>query len=84
MITGAFGQIGTELTTALRAVHGSSNVLVTGRRLREQGTLMDGPTAVLDVTDGHAVLKLVRQHRIEVIYHLASRLSAVGEQDPQL
>jgi nucleoside-diphosphate-sugar epimerase len=84
MITGAFGQIGTELIPALRTVHGLSNVLVTGRRLREQGTLMDGPTAVLDITDGQAVLELVRQHQIEVIYHLASRLSAVGEQDPQL
>lgn len=84
MITGAFGQIGTELTQALRATHGLSNVLVTGRRLREQETLMDGPTAVLDVTDGHAVLELVRLHQIEVIFHLAARLSAVGEQDPQL
>ncbi len=84
MITGAFGQIGTELAQALRATHGLSNVLVTGRRLREQETLMDGPTAVLDVTDGHAVLELVRLHQIEVIFHLAARLSAVGEQDPQL
>ena len=83
MITGAFGQIGTELTTALRVAYGLNNVLVTGRRLRPQGTLMDGPTAELDVTDGQAVLEVVRQHRIEVIYHLAARLSAVGEQEPQ-
>jgi len=84
MITGAFGQVGTELVTPLREACGPDNVLVTGRRLREQGSLMDGPTAVLDVTDGPAVLETVRQHRIEVIYHLATRLSAVGEQDPQL
>jgi len=83
MITGAFGQIGTELTAALRETYGFNNVLVTGRRLRQQGTLMDGPTATLDVTDGQAVQEVVQQHRIEVIYHLAARLSAVGEQQPQ-
>jgi nucleoside-diphosphate-sugar epimerase len=83
MITGAFGQLGTELTAALRQIHGMDNVLVTGRRLRAQGTLMEGPTAELDVTDGPAALELVRAHRIEVIYHLAARLSAVGEQQPQ-
>jgi nucleoside-diphosphate-sugar epimerase len=83
LITGAFGQLGTELTTALRQIHGMDNVLVTGRHLREQGTLMEGPTAELDVTDGPALLELVRAHRIEVIYHLAARLSAVGEQQPQ-
>jgi len=83
MVTGAFGQIGTELTAALRKVYGLNNVLVTGRRLRQQGTLMDGPTAELDVTDGQAVLQVVQQYRIEVIYHLAARLSAIGEQEPQ-
>lgn len=84
LITGAFGQIGSELTAALREAHGLNNVLVTGRRLREQGSLMDGPTALLDVTDGQAILELVRQYQVEEIYHLAARLSAVGEQDPQL
>ena len=83
MVTGAFGQIGTELTIALRAAFGLDNVLVTGRRLRKQGTLMEGPTAELDVTDGQAVLTVVRQYKIDMIYHLAARLSAVGEQQPK-
>jgi len=86
LVTGAFGQIGTELTQALRDRHGSENVLATGRRLppADAPTAIAGPMEHLDVTDHGAVMEAVRRHDVDSIYHLAAKLSAVGEHDPQL
>jgi nucleoside-diphosphate-sugar epimerase len=81
LITGAFGQIGTELTAALRARHGPENVLATGHHLPGEPGAQQ--TAVLDVTDAAAVKDVVARHEIGTIYHLAAVLSARGEQDPQ-
>jgi nucleoside-diphosphate-sugar epimerase len=81
LVTGAFGQIGTELTDALRAKHGADNVWVTGRRLPE-GADPSGPAELLDVTDGAAVRDAFGRLEIDVVYHLAARLSAVAEDDP--
>ena len=80
LVTGAFGQIGTELTAALREKFGSDSVLATGRRLPGDA----GRAEPLDVTDLAAIEDLIGRHRIEVIYHLAARLSVVAEQDPLL
>ncbi len=86
LITGAFGQIGTELTLELRRRHGAENVLATGRYLPEQEVSVSaaGPIEQLDVTDGEAIVDTVRRHGINVIYHLAAILSAHGEQNPQM
>ncbi len=84
LITGAFGQIGTELTTALRERHGSENVIATGRHLpdREVECRKSGPAERLDVTDAAAVAEAVERHEIGLIFHLAAVLSARGERDP--
>jgi nucleoside-diphosphate-sugar epimerase len=82
LVTGAFGQIGTELTAALRVKHGAENVLATGRRLRPDAQA-SGPAEILDVTDAAAVQDAFSRHEIDVVYHLAARLSAVAERDPQ-
>ena len=82
LVTGAFGQIGTELITALRGKHGAAEVWATGRRLPE-GAAEQGAVALLDVTDRAALREMLRRHDIEVVYHLAARLSAVAEQDPE-
>ena len=81
LVTGAFGQIGSELTVALRAKHGADNVIASGRSLRS-GADASGPVQVLDVTDAQAVEDALRRHRIDLVYHLAARLSAVAEDDP--
>ena len=82
LVTGAFGQIGTELTEALRSRHGSDNVLATGRHVPEQPEDTRGPTATLDVTDASAVRRIIESHEINVVYHLAAILSARGEHGP--
>ena len=79
LVTGAFGQIGSELTPTLRERYGAKQVLATGRRLPATA---EG-AALLDVTDAAAVQEVVGRRDIEVIYHLAAKLSAVGEGDPQ-
>jgi nucleoside-diphosphate-sugar epimerase len=85
LVTGAFGQIGTELTAALRGRFGSANVLATGHRLSKQAAELaaSGPAAELDVTDAAAVAALVEEGQFAVIYHLAAILSARGEQHPE-
>jgi len=86
LVTGAFGQIGTELTQALRNLHGRDNVVAAGPCLpTADGSVSEaGPSAVLDVTDPGGVERAIREHRVDGIYHLAARLSAVSEDDPQL
>lgn len=86
LVTGAFGQVGTELTRALRSVHGRDAVVETGPYLptSEGSDKTTGPRAILDVTDSGKVEQAFREHRVNVVYHLAARLSAVSEDDPQL
>ena len=80
LVTGAFGQIGSELVPALRARHGRDNVLASGRRLPAGA---ESPAAVLDVTNPQSLEATVTKQRTQIIYHLAAVLSAVGEQNPQ-
>ena len=81
LITGAAGQIGSELTPALREVHGHEAVVATG--LDEEPPLAE-PYEYLDVTDEDRLVSLIEEYDIEVIYHLAAILSAKGERDPLL
>jgi len=82
LVTGAFGQIGTELVDALYTRYGSGNVIATGHRLPEPAAALAGATAVLDVTDATAVTDFCSRHGIDVVYHLAAKLSAVAEREP--
>lgn len=84
LVTGACGQIGGDLTGALRTRCGESRVLATSRRRPPAGSPLDaGRFDVLDVTDRDAVDRLVQRSQPDTIYHLAARLSAIGETDPQ-
>ncbi len=85
LVTGATGQIGSELVPALRARYGAGNVVAAGHRRTVQPELArSGPSCMLDVRDSSAVLDVVTSHRIDTVFHLASLLSAVAEQKPQL
>lgn len=84
LIIGAGGQIGGELTLALREVYGNENVVATDIKdepllLKENGS---GPFFNLDATDAKAVTALIQREKITQIYLLAAILSAVGEQKP--
>lgn len=82
LVTGAAGQVGTELVPALRARFGDDSVLATD--IRDAGTLGErGPYRRLDCTDAGALAVAVREHRADTIYHLAALLSASAEANPQ-
>lgn len=85
LITGAMGQIGTELVPYLRNLYGADQVIASGRRIREACPFInEGPFELLDITNAEAIAAVLRRHKIGTIYHLASLLSATGEQNPQL
>jgi nucleoside-diphosphate-sugar epimerase len=84
-VTGATGQIGSELTIELRKRYGGDNVLAAGHRRKPSEKLIEsGPFEYVDVTDTENVKKIVRKYDIDTIYHLAAVLSAVGEEKPQI
>jgi nucleoside-diphosphate-sugar epimerase len=85
LVTGACGQIGTELTMALRKRYGSANVVAAGHKTPPCPELRDsGPFEFIDVTNRASLEAVVGRHQINTIYHLAAILSAAGEQKPRL
>lgn len=84
LVTGAGGQIGSELVPALRDLYGRSDVLATDIRPPALELLEDGPFQLLDATDPIALGAAAVRFRADTIYHLAAILSAVGERDPKL
>jgi len=85
MITGASGQIGTELLKALYRKYGDANVLATDIQPLPQGACApEGPFEFLDVTKADRVEEIILKHRIDTVYHLAAILSAAGEKKPHL
>lgn len=85
MVTGAAGQIGSELTMALRERYGADNVLATGHATKPSEKLLSsGPFEYIDVARRETIEEMVKKYNIDTIYHLSAILSAVGEQKPQL
>lgn len=82
LIIGACGQLGTELTDALRLRHGNDKVIASDVSDPKE-SLLAGPFERLDVMDGQKLGELVSRYRVDTIYHLAAVLSAKGEADPK-
>lgn len=84
LVIGASGQIGVELTLALRKIYGNNNVVATD--LREENELLKGtgPYVSLDVMNKEMLHVLVLRQNITQIYLLAAILSATGEKNPNL
>ncbi|MEA2031653.1 MAG: L-threonine 3-dehydrogenase [candidate division Zixibacteria bacterium] len=85
LVTGAVGQIGSELTMELRKRYGNDNVVAGGRKTKPSEKLLNsGPFEVVDCTDINVVRDVVKKYNIDTIFHLAAILSAVAEAKPQL
>jgi threonine 3-dehydrogenase len=85
LVTGACGQIGSELVEALRKRYGRDSVLATGHVTKPSKNLRNsGPFQYLNVLDREQMAKIIVDNDVETLYHMASILSAVGERNPQL
>ena len=81
LVTGSSGQIGSELVVALRERYGTENVVACDIKAPEKGA---GLFELADATDRETLQAVIRKHRIGIIYHLVSILSAAGEKNPNL
>jgi nucleoside-diphosphate-sugar epimerase len=84
LVTGALGQIGSELTLGLKDRYGADNVIATDIQPDTKKKLSgDVPFALLDVLKIENVEAVVQQYKVNTIYHLAALLSAVAERKPR-
>jgi len=83
LVTGACGQIGTELVRFLRRFYGRGSVIASDIKPESSALLSEGQYTYLDVLDMGAISKAVISYGVTHIYHMASILSANGEQNPQ-
>lgn len=82
LVTGALGQIGSELVEMLAKKYGKSSVVVSD--VREPGPdASDLEFARLDVTDQGGISKILRDYGITDVFHMAAILSAAGEKNPE-
>ncbi|MEK4523298.1 L-threonine 3-dehydrogenase [Psychrobacillus sp. FSL W7-1457] len=84
MVTGALGQIGSELVTKLRKEYGSNNILATDIRHIVSPVTESGPFDILDVTDGEKMYQLAKEFQADTMVHMAALLSATAEAKPLL
>lgn len=82
LIIGACGQIGTELTLALRKKYPAHKVIAADIREGDNDFMNSGPFEILDATDESALEDLVINYEISEVYLMAAMLSATGEKFP--
>jgi len=84
LITGALGQIGSELTMVLRQKYGDRNVIATDIRSKVDDVIIEsGPFEIVDCTERNKMGEVVNKYKVDTIFHLAAILSAVAEEKPQ-
>jgi nucleoside-diphosphate-sugar epimerase len=85
MVAGSVGQIGSELTLALRDKYGADNVVACGRKSEPSKALKEsGPFEWADVTSPEKMAEVCKKYDIDTIINMAALLSAVGEKNPGL
>jgi len=82
LILGACGQIGTELTLALRDIYGNDRVIASDIREGSESLMSSGPFELLDATNYEAIEDVVIHYEIEEAYLMAAMLSATAEKFP--
>ncbi|NAS10730.1 NAD-dependent epimerase/dehydratase family protein [Poritiphilus flavus] len=83
LILGACGQIGTELTLALRELHGNERIVASDIREGGDNLMSSGPFELLDATAYEAIEDVVMHYEVEEIYLMAAMLSATAEKFPE-
>ncbi len=83
LIIGACGQIGTELTLALREKYGDANVIASDIREGTEVLMKSGPFEILDATNYDALEDIVMHYEVEEVYLMAAMLSATAEKFPE-
>lgn len=81
LITGALGQIGSELAEKLKTIHGKNNVIISDIR-DPKDVDYDGIYEVIDVMDANRIKEVIAKHNIKTVYHLAALLSGTAEKNP--
>ncbi|RIW29098.1 L-threonine 3-dehydrogenase [Bacillus salacetis] len=84
LVTGALGQIGSELVIKMRGIYGTDNVIATDIRTIDSEVITGGPFEILDVTDAEKMFDIAKRHEVDTIIHLAALLSATAEAKPLL
>ncbi|MBT8179738.1 MAG: NAD-dependent epimerase/dehydratase family protein [Flavobacteriaceae bacterium] len=82
LILGACGQIGTELTLALRQKHGGAHIIASDIREHTDNLSISGPFELLDATNYEAIEDVVMHYEVDEIYLMAAMLSATAEKFP--
>lgn len=82
LITGALGQIGSELTVKLRKTYGADNVIATDIKKNDSEAAQSGPFEIVDVTDLNSMVEVAKKYQVDTVMHLAALLSATAEAKP--
>jgi len=84
LVTGAAGQLGSELTQSLAEIYGADAVIASDLNPSQRDKFDFCRFETLDVMDRDKMTQLIKQENITQVYHLAAILSAVGEKKPLL
>ncbi len=82
LILGACGQIGSELTLALRKKYGTNAVIASDINTRKLDLVNAGPFVILDAKNYNAIHDCCKQNNVKTVYLMAALLSATGEKYP--
>ncbi len=82
LVTGAFGQIGSELVPVLQRKYGQDSVIALGHRHIPSN--FEGIVEKIEINDSKRLKKVVEKYNIDAVYHLVAILSAKGEENPSL
>jgi len=81
LVTGAFGQIGTELVPALQQKYGKDNVVAMDINTPEN---FDGLVERFNIMERDTLVECLNKYDVDTVYHLVSLLSAKGEENPSV
>ncbi|MBC7087219.1 MAG: L-threonine 3-dehydrogenase [Tissierellales bacterium] len=86
LITGALGQIGSELAVKMRDIYGRDNVIISDieKKSGKEDLIESGPFEIINVLEAKQISEVVEKYKIDTIVNLAAILSAVGEKNPNL